>query len=125
MDTSTKTPQAASATLLAALALNLLISTQALAWGDREQGIVAGIAGVLIWQKLEAAAEQRQQQPRVVVQQHQVYRPHPTYNGNAFQYIPQSNMPMPTGFQEPCQFPGHHARIYDRYGVPIAIRVCE
>lgn len=125
MNTLTKTLQAALSLALTALALNMLIATQARAWGDREQGIVTGIAATLLWQKLSAAAEQRPEQPRVVVQQHQVYRPHPTYNGRAFQYIPQQNMPIPTGFQEPCQFPGHHARIYDRYGVPIAIRVCE
>ena len=118
-----KTLQAVIATLLTALAMNMLISTQALALSEREQGILAGVAGVLLWQRIDQRP--RPQEPRVVVQQHQVYRPHPTYNGNAFQYIPQQNMPMPTGFQEPCQFPGHHARIYDRYGVPIAIRVCE
>lgn len=118
-----KTLQAATATLLTALALNMLITTQALALGEREQGILAGVAGVLLWQKIDQRA--RPPEPRVVVQQHQVYRPHPTFNGHAFQYIPQQNMPMPTGFQEPCQWPGHHARIYDRYGVVTAIRVCE
>jgi len=118
------TLRALIALVLTAVALNMLIATQARAWGDREQGIATGIAATLIWQKLTAAAEQPQQQPRVVVQQHQVYRPHPTFNGTAFQYVPQQNMPVPTGFQEPCQFPGHHARVYDRYGVVVAIRVC-
>lgn len=111
-------------TLVAALTLVLGTTSSAWAWGDREQGIVTGIAAVLVWQKLAAASKAREPQP-TVVQQHPVYRPHPTFNGNAYQYVPQQNMPMPTAFQEPCQFPGHHARIYDRYGVPVAIRVCE
>lgn len=107
-----------------ALAIAALLATSpALAWGDREQGILTGAAAVLIWQKLEAASR-RNEQPQVV-QQHQVYRPHPTFNGNVYQFVPQQNIPMPTAFQEPCQFPGHHARIYDRYGMPVAIRVCE
>jgi hypothetical protein len=97
-------------------AVLLMITAQAAqAWGPREQGALAGAAAVLVWQKLDQAARQ---QPQIVVQQHPVYQPVP-------QFIPQQHMPIPTGFQEPCQFRGHHARIYDRYGMPIAIRVCE
>ena len=110
--------------IIAALALTVAAAQPAWAWGDREQGIVTGIAATLLWQKLDQAAQNGQRQPQVVIQQHPVYRAHPTYNGNFGQYIPQQNMPIPTGFQEPCQFPGHHARIYDRYGSVIAIRVC-
>ena len=102
--------------ILAAL-LAVLISTPALAWGDREQGILAGITAVLLWQKLDAAAENNRKD-RTGPQQFPTYQPQP-------QFIPQQQMPIPTGFQEPCQFRGHHARIYDRYGQPIAIRVCE
>ena len=43
----------------------LLYSHQALAWGDREQGVLLGAAGVILWNKLSQAAEnnQRPQQP--------------------------------------------------------------
>jgi hypothetical protein len=106
----------------AALAASLF-TAQAQAWGDHEQGALAGIAAVLIYQKVTEPKPRPAE--RIIVQQHPVYRPHPSYNGNPVQYIPQRDMPIPTGFQEPCQFPGHHARIYDRYGQVVAIRVCE
>ncbi len=38
-----------------------LVAAPAFAWGDREQGALAGIAGLLLWQRLN--------QPPVVVQQ--------------------------------------------------------
>jgi hypothetical protein len=41
--------------LVAALALT--VSTQALAWGDREQGILTGIAGYWLYQKLDQAGK--------------------------------------------------------------------
>ena len=110
---------------LAASLISLMLAQPAMAWGDREQGALAGIAAVLMWQKLDQAARNGNTTREVVVQQHPVYRAHPTFNGNPGQFIPQANMPIPTGFQEPCQFPGHHARIYDRYGSVIAIRVCN
>jgi len=105
----------------------LLYSHQALAWGDREQGLLMGAAGVILWNKLSQAAENNQQRRQpVYTQQHDVYRggPPPEVYSSVPMYIPQRQMPIPTGFQEPCQFPGHHARIYDRYGMPVAVRVC-
>ncbi len=111
--------------LLLALTLTTA-NTQALAWGDFEQGAVAGIAGVLLWNKLSQAAENNRARSQQQVQQHDVYRGGvpPQVYGQVPMYIPQRQMPIPTGFQEPCQFPGHHARIYDRYGMPVAVRVC-
>lgn len=38
-----------------------MLAAPAFAWGDREQGALAGIAGLLLWQRLN--------QPPVVVQQ--------------------------------------------------------
>ena len=108
---------------LSAVIVALCVTAPAHAWGEREQGILTGIAALWTWQKLNQAAANQQTQPQVI-QQHPVHRYHPTFNGNPAQFIPQANMPIPTGFQEPCQFPGHHARIYDRYGVVVAIRVC-
>jgi hypothetical protein len=60
------------------------IATPALAWGDREQGALAGIFGTLIYQHLQRDGFGRQpgpvviQQPPVIVQQPQViYAPAP------------------------------------------------
>jgi hypothetical protein len=113
--------------LVAAVAM--MMSQTALGWGDQEQaavaGAAAGAAGVILWQRLSSDNRQdKSQQSKTVIQQHPVYKAHPTFNGDPNQFIPQDKMNMPTAFQEPCQGPGHHARIYDRYGKVIAIRVC-
>jgi hypothetical protein len=54
-----------------------LISTSAMAWGDREQGILTGVAGLWIYQQLDRAGRQPQPvyvQPQpVYVQQQPVY----------------------------------------------------
>ena len=48
--------------LAAATALSIgLTSTPALAWGDREQGIVTGIAGTLLYQHIQRDMRERQQ----------------------------------------------------------------
>ena len=49
----------------------LLFATSAQAWGDREQGALAGIVGTLIWQKLE----NQNQPPRPQVIHQPVYIP--------------------------------------------------
>jgi|688.fasta_scaffold342453_2 hypothetical protein len=57
---------------ISAIVLALSFTTSAQAWGDREQGALAGIVGTLLWQKLE------QQQPapyRPQVIQQPVYVP--------------------------------------------------
>lgn len=38
---------------ISAIVLALLFTTSAQAWGDREQGALAGIVGTLLWQKLD------------------------------------------------------------------------
>ena len=45
----------------------LLFATSAQAWGDREQGALAGIVGTLLWQKLDNQG-QMQQRPQVIHQ---------------------------------------------------------
>lgn len=52
--------------ILAALALALAAVTPAHAWGDREQGILAGIAGTLIWQHIQQGHAQPLPVPPVV-----------------------------------------------------------
>jgi len=64
--------------IIAAATLAAVISTPALAWGPREQGIVTGIAGYWLYQKLDEAGKpkgppvQYQQPPVVIMQQPQV-----------------------------------------------------
>ena len=51
-----------------ALLLSLGVTTSAYAWGDREQGILSGIAGILLLNKLnERPVTQQQQQPPIVI----------------------------------------------------------
>lgn len=54
-----------------------LVSTNALAWGDREQGILTGVAGLWVFQQLNKAGQPQApvivQQPPVIVQQPPVY----------------------------------------------------
>jgi hypothetical protein len=57
--------------LITTAAVVLLFSTSAQAWGDREQGALAGIVGTLIWQKLES----QNQPPRPQVIHQPVYTP--------------------------------------------------
>jgi hypothetical protein len=57
--------------LITASVAALLFATSAQAWGDREQGALAGIVGTLIWQKLES----QNQPPRPQVIHQPVYTP--------------------------------------------------
>jgi hypothetical protein len=54
---------------IAATVVALSFTTSAQAWGDREQGALAGIVGTLIWQKLES----QNQPPRPQVIHQPVY----------------------------------------------------
>ena len=53
--------------LITASVAALLFATSAQAWGDREQGALAGIVGTLLWQKLDNQG-QMQQRPQVIHQ---------------------------------------------------------
>jgi hypothetical protein len=53
--------------LIATTVLTLSFVTPALAWGDREQGALAGIVGTLLWQRLDNHG-QTQQRPQVIHQ---------------------------------------------------------
>ena len=81
----------------------MIVATQAHAWGDREQGILAGVFGTILLQKI---AEQNQQriehqyppvtvgeqpvysQPQVIVQQPQIIVQRPRYTQQPRMYIP-------------------------------------
>ena len=59
--------------VLASLLIASTIATPAMAWGDREQGILTGVAGLWVVQQLHRAGQQQQQpQPVIVHQQPQV-----------------------------------------------------
>jgi hypothetical protein len=53
--------------LITASVAALLFATSAQAWGDREQGALAGIVGTLLWQRLDNHG-QTQQRPQVIHQ---------------------------------------------------------
>jgi hypothetical protein len=60
--------------LVAVALIGSLISTSAMAWGPREQGIAAGVAGLWIFQQLDRAGRPQpqaiyQQPPQVIYQQ--------------------------------------------------------
>ena len=66
--------------LIAATLLAVTVSTPALAWGDREQGVLAGMAGLWAIQQLNRAGQQPVYQvPQPVYQQPHVHVPAPVY----------------------------------------------
>lgn len=88
-----------------ALIAAALTATSAHAWGDREQGILAGVVGTLILQHIHRDHQQRQ--PQVVVQDQPVvvYRqPQPVI----IQSSPQIMCPQGTA--------AFYMLRYDRYG---------
>jgi hypothetical protein len=58
--------------IIAATVVALSFTTSAQAWGDREQGALAGIVGTLLWQRLD---NQNQPLPRPQVITQPVYVP--------------------------------------------------
>ena len=59
---------------IATTVVALSFTTSALAWGDREQGALAGIVGTLLWQKLDNQ-NQNQLPPSPQVIRQPVYVP--------------------------------------------------
>ena len=81
-----------------ALLATIGFSNPALAWGDREQGALAGIVGTLIFQHIQRDGSVRQPAPVIVQQPPVIYQPQPQII-----YAP----PRPV-----CE---HHP-VYDHYG---------
>ena len=69
-----------------------LISAPAFAWGPREQGILAGAAGLWIYQQLSKPPVVVQQQSPVIVQQ-----PPVVYQTPRTVYVYPTNVPVPPG----------------------------
>lgn len=45
----------------------IVLASSAYAWGDREQGMLAGAAATILWQKLDQQSQPQPQQPPVYV----------------------------------------------------------
>jgi hypothetical protein len=61
--------------IIGSLLISMMFSSSAFAWGDREQGILTGVAGLWAFQQLNKAGQPQgdrviiqQQQPPVIVQ---------------------------------------------------------
>lgn len=63
--------------LISVLFLGILVSTSAHAWGEREQGIVTGIAGLWMYQQLQKAGEHPEP---TVIYQTPIYQSPPVYH---------------------------------------------
>jgi hypothetical protein len=85
------------------------IATPALAWGDREQGALAGIAATLIFQHIQRDAQA--QQPVIVQQPQIIYAPAPQPQV----IIQNQSIVCPQGLA-----PFYNQR-FDRYGRPFYI----
>jgi hypothetical protein len=85
------------------------IATPALAWGDREQGALAGIAATLIFQHIQRDGQA--QQPVIVPQPQIIYAPAPQPQV----IIQNQSIVCPQGLA-----PFYNQR-FDRYGRPFYI----
>lgn len=95
--------------VIAGLLVSMMVSTSAMAWGEREQGILAGVAGLWIFQQLDKAGQP--QQPPVVV-----YQQAPVYQAPPVQITP----PVVTQPQQWCEW----TPVTDQFGNQRAIRYC-
>lgn len=96
--------------LILALTVGMFVSTSALAWGPREQGIVTGVAGLWIFQQLQRAGQP--QQPPVVVYQ----QPPVIYQAPPAQMTP----PVVVQPQQFCEW----TPVTDQFGNSRAIQYC-
>jgi hypothetical protein len=92
--------------VIAATLILGLLSSPAMAWGDREQGILTGIAGLWVFQQLDKAG--RPQNDPVIVQQPPVV-------------IYQQQAPIIV--QQPVQYCDKN-QVWDRFGKQRTITYC-
>lgn len=95
---------------IVATVVALSFATPAQAWGDREQGALAGIAGTLLWQKLD---NQGQTQPRPQVIRQPVYVP-PTVIYQYPQVMPERQCYV---FRETRNYDGTYTREFRCHGL--------
>lgn len=123
--------------------LALAATNTAQAWGPREQGIVAGVAGTLLLQQLGRTAQPRQEQEHVIhipqgyvaAQLPQVVVTQPSVLANP-RIDPRVYNPQMAGeppvilidprpvYQGRCQMRGQVTAVYNRDGVIIGHRRC-
>lgn len=99
--------------LILALTVGMLVSTSALAWGPREQGIVTGVAGLWIFQQLQRAG---QPQPPVVVYQ----QPPVVYQQPPVVYQSPMTPPVIVQPQQFCEW----TPVTDQFGNSRAVQYC-
>jgi hypothetical protein len=101
--------------VIAGLLVSMMFSTSAMAWGEREQGILAGVAGLWIFQQLDKAGKP-QQPPVVVYQNPPVYQQAPVYQNPPVQVTP----PVVVQPQQFCEW----TPVIDQFGNQRAVRYC-
>ena len=110
-----------------AVAALAVLSTQALAWGDREQGALAGAAAILLGQHiLNNHNHQHYAPPPPVYREVPVYvQPAPVYVQPAPVIVPPTYTPIPGGYMDICRYRNQEIRIYDSLGNVIGWRYCN
>jgi hypothetical protein len=96
--------------VIAGLLVSFMFSTSAFAWGDREQGILTGVAGLWVFQQLNRVG---QQQPPVVVYQQS---PPVVYQAPQTQMTP----PVVVQQQQFCEW----TPVVDQFGNHRSVRYC-
>ena len=93
--------------LVSLAVISSLVSAPAFAWGDREQGILSGIAGLWIYQQLSKPPVLVQQAPTIVAPPPVVYyqQPAPAYVPRTV-YVYPTNVPIPAGMT--CRLQSEH-----------------
>lgn len=100
--------------ILAITALTVA-TTNAMAWGPREQGVLIGAGALLLGQHIYNHHNYAPQPPAYYVQPQPVYvAPPPVI------YTP----PQPA-YMDVCQFSGQRVRVYDSYGNVMGMRYCQ
>ena len=93
--------------IIVSLLVGMVVATPAFAWGDREQGILTGVAGLWTFQQLNKIGQP--QGDRVIIQQQPV--------------IVQSQAPVPAYVHQPQQY-CESTQVQDQFGQHRMITFC-
>lgn len=79
----------------------VILSTSAMAWGDREQGVLTGILGTILWQKID---QNGKPQGEPVVIEKEVIVERPVYRVKQCEELPiYDNQHKIVGYRRTCQ----------------------